>query len=174
MTLAELNSLPPDVAFSEFQKCCGARRWVEKMIRRRPFHSLAELLATAEDFWWNLSEKEWKEAFSHHPRIGDLEALRKKFASAPTSEWSRKEQAGVHEASEEILRQLSEGNRLYEEKFGYIFIVYATGKSAREMAAALGARLSNETAKEITVAAGELSKIMKLRLNKLLGIQEEQ
>ncbi|HWP81338.1 MAG TPA: 2-oxo-4-hydroxy-4-carboxy-5-ureidoimidazoline decarboxylase [Bacteroidota bacterium] len=169
MTLAELNSLPPDVAFGEFQKCCGTRRWVEKMIRRRPFHSIGDLIAAAEELWWNLSEKEWKEAFAHHPRIGDIETLRKKSA---TSDWSEKEQAGVGSASEELLKRLSEGNRLYEEKFGHIFIVYAQGKSAQEMVTILESRLNNEPAKEITIAAGELAKIMKLRFKKLLGIEQ--
>lgn len=164
MTLTELNSLSPEDARAEFAKCCGSQRWAEEMSRRRPFETLESLLAAADEIWWELDANDWKEAFSHHPRIGDLESLRGKFAGTAASA----EQEGVITADESILRQLAEGNRLYEEKFGHTFIVFATGKRADEMLRLLRQRLDNHPAQELLTAAAEQAKITKLRLQQLL------
>lgn len=137
------------------------------MAQRFPFQNKEELLAAAEEVWFKLLPNDWLEAFAHHPKIGDLNSLRAKFAS--TRQWAEGEQASVSTASEEVLRALAEGNAAYERKFGYIFIVCATGKSAEEMLAILQARLPNEHATELFLAAVEQSKITRIRLEKLLG-----
>ena len=98
--------------------------------------------------------------------------LREKFAT--TADWSGNEQASVKQASEEVLQRLADGNEAYYEKFGYIFIVCATGKSAGEMLALLEERLPNDPADEIKIAAGEQEKILEIRLNKLLDEMENE
>lgn len=137
------------------------------MAQRFPFQNQEELFAAAEEIWFKLLPNDWLEAFAHHPKIGDLNSLRAKFAS--TRQWAEGEQARVSTASEEVLRALAEGNAQYENKFGYIFIVCATGKSAEEMLTILQSRLSNEHATELYLAAVEQSKITKIRLEKLLS-----
>jgi 2-oxo-4-hydroxy-4-carboxy-5-ureidoimidazoline decarboxylase len=131
-----------------------------------PADDLVELLEDAEEIWFDSSPEDWKEAFAQHPKIGDLDSLKKKFAS--TAGWASGEQSGVGAASEQTLKALADGNRLYEEKFGYIFIVCATGRSAEEMLGMLQSRLQNKPEEEIKIAADEQNKITKLRLEKLL------
>lgn len=135
------------------------------MIARRPFASRDALLAAAREEWFALSPDDWREAFSHHPKIGDREALRARFPA--THHLSEREQAGVSGASDDVLEALAEGNLAYEQKFGHIFIVCATGRSAEEMLAALRARLVNDVDTEIRIAAGEQAKITALRLEQL-------
>jgi len=167
MTLAQLNSLAPDQARSEFTRCCGSTVWASRMTDSRPFTTVKEVHDTAERIWQALSEHDWKEAFSHHPQIGDLKSLKEKFAA--TANWAGGEQAGVKGAEEDVLHRLAEENRRYESTFGYIFIVCATGKGAGEMLAMLHARLDNNPANEFMIAGTEQAKITKLRLEKLLG-----
>jgi 2-oxo-4-hydroxy-4-carboxy-5-ureidoimidazoline decarboxylase len=131
-----------------------------------PADDMVELLEDAEEQWWLCSEDDWKEAFTHHPRIGDLASLKEKFAG--TAAWASGEQSGALSASDETLKALAEANRLYEEKFGYIFIVCATGKPAEEMLALLKERLNNNPEEEIRIAADEQNKITRLRIEKLL------
>lgn len=166
MTLAELNGLSDREAKTELLRCCGSKRWAGEMSARRPFPSRAGLLAAAGDVWAGLEANEWKRAFAAHPRIGDIKALRKKFAS--TASWAEGEQSGVARTSEKTIKALAECNRLYEARFGYFFIVCATGKSAGEMLRILKARLDNRPADEISIAAEEQRKIMIIRLEKLL------
>jgi len=148
-------------------KCCGSASWVNRLLPFIPADDMIELLEDAEEQWYNCSEDDWKEAFSHHPKIGNVESLAKKFAS--TAQWASGEQSGVSIASKETIEALAEGNRLYEEKFGYIFIVCATGKSAEEMFGMLQSRLENKPEEEIQIAADEQNKITKLRIEKLLN-----
>jgi 2-oxo-4-hydroxy-4-carboxy-5-ureidoimidazoline decarboxylase len=150
----------------ELSKCCGSSAWVNKMLPFIPADDMVELLEDAEEQWWKCTEDDWKEAFAHHPKIGDTGSLAKKFAS--TAQWASGEQSGVSAANKETIEALAEGNRLYEEKFGYIFIVCATGKSAEEMLGLLHARLPNTEEEEIKIAADEQNKITKLRIEKLL------
>lgn len=164
-----LDALPPEQLAAELGHCCGASRFVTELAARRPFGSEAALFAAAAAVEQQLSPADWLEAFSHHPRIGDVAALRLKYASAQSKSWSQAEQAGVAAAEEEVLQALAAGNAAYEERFGYIFIVCATGKSAAEMLALLEARLGNEKAAELPIAAGEQQKITRLRLQKLLA-----
>src|SRR5258705_5794737 len=166
MTLHEFNILPKEQLIEELTKCCGSTAWVKRMLPFIPADDMIELLEDAEEEWNKCSEEDWKEAFSHHPKIGDIESLAKKFAS--TAQWASGEQSAVNVASKETIEALAEGNRLYEEKFGYIFIVCATGRSAEEMLMLLRSRLKNNPEEEILVAADEQNKITKLRIEKLL------
>jgi 2-oxo-4-hydroxy-4-carboxy-5-ureidoimidazoline decarboxylase len=166
MNLTELNQLSPDQRRRELERCCGSMRWNMLMGQRFPFQNKEELFAAAEEVWFKLLPNDWLEAFAHHPKIGDVDSLRAKFAS--TRHWAEGEQAGVSTASEEVLRALAEGNAQYENKFGYIFIVCATGKNAEEMLAILQARLPNDHVTELQIAAGEQNKITRIRLEKLL------
>jgi 2-oxo-4-hydroxy-4-carboxy-5-ureidoimidazoline decarboxylase len=115
-------------------------------------------------------EADWQEAFSHHPKIGDIDTLKEKFAA--TTQWTEGEQASAKEASQQTLQQLAEGNQAYEQRFGYIFIVCATGKSADEMLQLLQQRLYNNPEVEIQIAMEEQLRITRLRLEKLFGITE--
>lgn len=166
MTLHKLNTLPRQQLIEDLTKCCGSSSWVNKMLPFIPADDMIELLEDAEEQWWQCSEEDWKEAFSHHPKIGDVESLTRKFAS--TAQWASGEQSGVNVASKETIEALAESNRLYEVKFGYIFIVCATGKSAQEMLMLLRSRLKNKPEEEILIAADEQNKITKLRIEKLL------
>ncbi|HLG41160.1 MAG TPA: 2-oxo-4-hydroxy-4-carboxy-5-ureidoimidazoline decarboxylase [Chitinophagaceae bacterium] len=166
MTLHELNTLPKQQLKEELAKCCGSSAWVNKMLPFFPADDLVELLEDAEEQWYQCSEEDWKEAFSYHPKIGDSESLKKKFAS--TAQLASGEQSGVNTASQKIIEALADGNKKYEDKFGYIFIVCATGKSADEMLEILQTRLKNDLKDEIETAADEQNKITKLRLEKLL------
>jgi 2-oxo-4-hydroxy-4-carboxy-5-ureidoimidazoline decarboxylase len=145
--------------------CCGSTRWVELMLARRPFGNAAALHDAAAYSWNSVSQDDWKEAFSHHPKIGERNLNQSKFAA--TRHLSEHEQAGVAGASTDVLDQLAEANRAYEARFGYIFIVCASGKTAGEMLALVRARLANEPAEEILIAAGEQAKITARRLDGL-------
>jgi 2-oxo-4-hydroxy-4-carboxy-5-ureidoimidazoline decarboxylase len=144
--------------------CCGSTRWVEQMLARRPFGDMERLLATAREEWFALEKDDWLEAFAHHPKIGDRASLRARFPH--TAHLSATEQSRVAAASDDTLDALAHLNRVYEERFGYIFIVCATGKSADEMLALLRARLSNDAQMELRIAAEEQAKITALRLRR--------
>ena len=165
-TLKELNSLALEAAEVEFLKCCGSSRWAGAMAAARPYSGVDQLIEAADKVWWSLEPADWLEAFHSHPRIGEQKAARQVAEESRT--WSTQEQAGVANSAEETVRSLSELNRAYEEKFGYIFIVCATGKSAEEMLAILRARIENAPNEELKNAAAEQAKITELRLQKLL------
>lgn len=167
MTLEELNALAGRDARIAFERCCGAGAWVTLMTARRPFRTVNHLLGIAHAFWMELGPEDWREAFAHHPRIGDLASLQRRFAA--TADLASREQASVAAASRVVLQALADGNRAYEERFGYIFIVFATGRSAEEMLALLRDRLGNDPETELKVAAKEQWKIMRLRLDTMLG-----
>lgn len=166
MTLHELNILPPPQLKEELAKCCGSSAWIDRMLPFFPAEDLVEVLEDAEEQWFLCSEADWKQAFAQHPRIGDIESLQKKFAS--TAEWAIGEQGGIKTATQQTLQSLAEANKKYEEKFGYIFIVCATGKSANEILTQLETRLQNSPEVEIEIAADEQNKITRLRIEKLL------
>lgn len=167
MTLEEFNTRSEESIYPELERCCGSQQWIVRMIQLRPFESFSSLYSTADDVWRSLSQVDWKEAFSHHPKIGEVDQLRKKFSS--TGAWAADEQRGIHDATDETLRQLADGNLKYEKKFGHIFIVCAAGKNADEMLAILNSRLNNSGAIEIHIAAEEQRKITRLRLEKLFS-----
>lgn len=161
-----LNTLSREAASEALARCCGATRWVQGMLARLPFASHTAMSAAAVEIWAQLGPEDYREAFGHHPEIGsNLEELREKFAK--TADFSAAEQSAARNASEATLRALRDGNQAYRERFGYSFIVCATGKSAQEMLALLQARLKHAPDLELGIAAAEQAKITHLRLEKL-------
>jgi OHCU decarboxylase len=158
MTLAEFNITPRYRAEGELIQVCSSRAWVRAMAGRRPFGDLDRLQRAAREVWWSLDETDWREAFEAHPKIG----------AAPTSAWSAQEQSGVRQSGAGVAMELEVANREYLAKFGYIFIVCASGKSAEEILAMLRSRTSNSAEDEIRIAAEEQAMITRLRLEKLL------
>ena len=168
--IARLNALSMEEAQAELLKCCGSTNWARRMTQQRPFptggDAMRRLLDSADRVWWDLGREDWLEAFSRHPRIGEKAAA--KDASAETRRWSEEEQSGTRSAREQVLAALAKANRAYEQRFGYVFIVCATGKSSEEMLALLQQRLQNDPAAELRMAAEEQRRITHLRLQKLL------
>jgi len=165
--LSLFNDAPePDVR-AELMRCCGSTRWVEGMLALRPFGSEEELLAAAERVWAATGIPDWQEAITHHPRIGDVSRLRERFAA--TADWSAREQEGVAAAGADTLAELAAENDVYAQRFGFTFLVCATGKGASEMLGLLRERLRNGPDEELRIAAGEQAKITRLRLQKALG-----
>ena len=164
--LAWLNSVSADEAAQELLQCCGSKRWAREMADARPYSTFETLLATANDIWWSLDQSDWLEAFRSHPKIGEKKAAGK--VSAQSQQWSGQEQSGVANASEETVSTLADLNNDYEQKFGFIFIICATGKTSDEMLSALRERLQHDPQTELPIAATEQSKITELRLRKLL------
>ncbi len=156
-----LDNLSDAEARAALLRCCGSTRWVEAMLAARPFGALSRLYQHAARSWRALDAKDWHEAFSHHPRIGDAKA-------AAAGGTAAKEQAGAAAAPEAVKQALAEGNKKYEAKFGHIYLVCATGKTGLELLAILEQRLKNEPGTELRVAAREQEKITQLRLEKLL------
>lgn len=175
MNLHELNILPREALKAELFRCCGSDAWVEKMLTIFPVDDLVELLNDAEEKWEECHEADWLQAFTHHPKIGESPLLsggdigvgQQKFAD--TAQWAEGEQAAAASANGEVLQKLADANKDYENKFGFIYIVCATGKSAEEMLAMLEIRLQNNREVEIAIAAEEQLKITQLRLEKLLA-----
>lgn len=166
MTAETLNTLPRDEAEAQLRNCCAAETWVEGMLGGLPYRDQSALISQSRDLWPKLTEQDWLQAFSAHPKIGVIDSLRAKYGS--TRAMASGEQAGARQAPEEILQRLKAGNDAYQEKFGFIFIVCATGKSAGEMLELLESRLTQTRAQEIATAAAEQAKITELRLEKLL------
>ena len=166
MTLNELNVLPRYRAEDELLKCCSSTAWAQWMARRRPFANPDRLLDAAGEIWWRLDPEDWRQAFRAHPQIGQRQSTAHKSTQAQA--WSAQEQSGIGHADPEVTTDLEEANREYLSKFGYIFIVCASGKNAEEMLAILRSRLSNSAEQEIRVAAEEQNKITLLRLQKLM------
>jgi OHCU decarboxylase len=154
-----LNGLTPGACAEALRRCCGSDAWVEAMIAARPFASREALLDRSDRAWRSLASQDWLQAFAAHPRIGERSA----------TGWAAGEQAGARGAPPEVLARLAEANRAYEARFGHIFIVCATGRSAEEMLALLDARLENAPDAELRIAAEEQRKITRLRLEKLLA-----
>lgn len=164
--LDELNQLSSEQARAELLKCCGANEWAKLMTGARPFANHDELAAKADEIWWQLSAEDWLEALRAHPKIGEKKAEATQAAQA--QQWSAQEQSVSQTSTEELKTALATGNRQYEERFGHIFIICATGKSAEEILASLRERVENDSATELRVAAEEQRKITQLRLKKLL------
>lgn len=164
--LEHLNSVTADDAEAEFLKCCGSRNWARRVTTARPFASFDELIASADQIWWALEPGDWLEAFHSHPKIGEKKAAAETTAAA--QKWSEDEQSGIRDSAQQTIVELAELNRAYEEKFGFIFIVCASGKSSDEMLAILRNRLGNTPDEELRNAAAEQAKITRLRLRKLI------
>ena len=164
--LARLNSLPPAVAEAELRKCCGSSEWARRMTMARPFINDEKLASKAEEIWWSLSPSDWLQAFRSHPKIGERRAAQP--AEAGEKRWSEQEQSGMRTASQGKIKELEELNSIYEKRFGYIFVICATGKTPDEMLAALRSRLDHGPEEELRCAAAEQAQITKLRLDKLM------
>ena len=163
--VAAFNRLPADRARAELLSVCASPAWAEQMLAARPYHSVGEVLTLADRAVAGLSEAELDAALAGHPRIGERETA----ATPGGRDWSSGEQAGVAGASDGVLRALTDGNRDYEERFGHVYLVCATGRTADEMLALLHRRLGNDPDTEWTVVRDELAKINRIRLTKLLA-----
>ena len=228
MSLQQLNTAAEPEARQWLLQCCASEIWVSRLLERRPFAGAAQLREAADRAWRGLPEKDYLQAFAGHPKIGDLNSLRDRYAdtsphraprfvaraskrscggahgrkdaegivgathasplfegvrpatasdsTAAAKAWrpmrartlAAGEQSGVEGASHELIEELQRGNRAYQEKFGFIFIVCATGKSAGEMLELLQQRLPNSREIELDNAVREQRKIFLLRLEKLL------
>ncbi len=151
--------------------CCGAERWAEAMVALRPIENVMELSVAADRVWDTMEEADWMAAFACHPRIGERGGIGERkaaHASAKSQAWSRQEQASASEAEDAVVAELAEGNALYEKRFGFTYIVCATGKGADEMLTILNRRLANERAAELREAAEQQRQITQIRLGKWL------
>jgi OHCU decarboxylase len=164
--LSALNAMPAGVANAAFLACCGSRKWADAMTAARPFAAATQLYETADRVWLGLGPDEWRHAFTAHPRIGERRAAREE-GGARAASWSKQEQAAAA-ADATTLRELAEVNRAYEARFGHVFLVCATGRTATELLANAKARMNNDPTTELTVAAEEHRKITRLRLARLL------
>ena len=171
LTVKDLDEMEPDQARGLFAQCCGSSKWVNEMTAKRPFRTFDNVLKAADDAADTMAAQDWLDAFAHHPRIGE------RAGSAPAkgeaAEWSEKEQSGVDSASFDLKAALMNANEEHERKFGYIYIVCATGKSAEEMLEIARKRLGNDAEKELSVSADEQRKITRLRLEKLIERDDE-
>ena len=168
--LARWNALSPEEAATEILSCCGSRAWAAHLAARRPFPDDQTLFTAADDCWQNLPEADWLEAFRSHPRIGEQHAQKK--TTVVSAAWSRSEQSQMSQADDAILLRMREGHRQYEERFGRIFIVCASGKQPSEMLSILERRLINDPAHELQESAAQQQQIMQLRLRKWLAQTE--
>jgi OHCU decarboxylase len=168
--LERFNTLPAKEAAAQLRACCGASRWVEAMLARRPFESVDALLVAADEAWRATGPKDRDEAFAHHPRIGERRPAAS--VSATALAWSAREQGTAAGADAAARAALAEANEAYERRFGRIYIVCAAGRSAEEMLADITVRMRNDPDRERAVAAEEQRKITRLRLESLIGARE--
>lgn len=167
MNLIQLNQLSEIERAKKFEQCCTATKWYTTLAQSAPFKSVETLLQKADTVWASCTENDFLEAYLGHPKIGDIQSLAEKFKAS--KKWAGNEQELVQDASFEIIKKLAKGNRDYEAKFGFIFIVFATGKTAQQMLQLLLERLPNKRSKELLIAAQEQHKITRLRIQKLIA-----
>ncbi|MGH9598461.1 MAG: 2-oxo-4-hydroxy-4-carboxy-5-ureidoimidazoline decarboxylase, partial [Terracidiphilus sp.] len=160
-TLAAWNAADEPAALEAMLACCGARQWAEAMIALRPIAGVQEMSEAADRIWSTMKEADWMEAFACHPRIGERKAT---HATAQSAAWSRQEQSLADAAHEQVLAELAAGNAQYEERYGFTYIVCATGRSADEMLAILKRRLGSDRAAELREAAEQQRQIIQIRL----------
>ena len=165
LTLRKLNTLPAPDAERELLACCGSRAWARQVAAGRPYSDLDALLATSDRVWSRLSPDDWREAFAKHPRIGERAAA---TATASEQRWSQGEQSRAQESPASVLAELAMANAEYEERFGHVFLICATGRSADEILANARSRLQNDPDRELAIAAEEQRRITHIRLRKLL------
>ena len=159
------NQAPVQDALGAMLACCGAQRWAKEMVAMRPIETVIALSEAADRVWAEMSEQDWMEAFACHPRIGERKGTQ---IEGRSSTWSEQEQSSVSRAGSTVLAELERGNAEYEAKFGFTYIVCATGKTAEEMLAILNRRLANERTAELREAAEQQRQIMQIRLGKWL------
>jgi allantoicase len=163
-----LNFLDPAAAREEFQSLCGSQKWVDTISKGAPFTDVQDLDGKLEAAFASLQKDDWLEALRHHPRIGEKKSS--EGAARQAKSWSEQEQSGIAGARPEVMAELAAANRAYEDRFGHIFIVCASGKSNAEVLAMLKQRMSNAPDSELRIAAEEQRKITRLRLEKLLSL----
>lgn len=171
VSVARLDGLPEEDAAELFASCCGSSRWVKEMVARRPFGTRGAVLAVADRVWETMEEADWREAFSHHPRIGEQSGAIPQTSRGEA--WSAGEQAGMESAGESLKREMAAVNREYEERFGYIYVVCAEGRTAEELLAFARLRLANDPSTELLQAYDQQGRIMRLRLEKLFRTREQ-
>jgi allantoicase len=169
--LASLAAMPEAEARALFLSFAGSARFAEALGARRPFASTGSLLAAAAEAWWSLGEADWLEAFAAHPRLGERKAA--PAQGERSAAWSRGEQAALSTIAEDTATQLAAENARYLERFGFIFILCATGREADEVLAALQERIDHDRSTEIELAAREQAKITRLRIAKWLAAAAE-
>lgn len=169
LSLQQFNELSTAEATSHLLTCCTSTYWAQTLEKKRPFADIPALLEHSDDAWAQAQTQEAKllEAFDGHPQIGNVDSLKEKYRN--TQDSAAHEQSGANDANDDVIEALAQGNQDYLDKFGFIFIVFATGKSAQQMLDLLLARLPNDRATELLNAAAEQNKITRLRLQKLLG-----
>lgn len=169
LSLAQFNALSPAEARSQLLTCCTSNNWAHNVAAARPFKDIDDLLTSSDKAWQQAQTQEANllEAFDGHPQIGNVDSLKEKYRN--TQDSAAHEQSGANNADMDVIEALAKGNQEYLAKFGFIFIVFATGKSAQEMLDLLLARLPNDRDTELLNAATEQNKITRLRLQKLLG-----
>ncbi len=163
MTLDEFNSATVESASAQLLTCCGSRHWADTLAANRPYDDPEALIRDAETVWFSLGEEDWLEAFACHPRIGERKA--------PTTDYlahSESEQAAAQQTLDAVAEALVAGNREYEANFGFLYIVFASGRSAPELLAVLQSRLGNGREAELQEAARQQMRITNLRLRKWL------
>ena len=166
MSMVWINAVSATELENFFRQCCSCETWVQRMVSRRPYDSRDAVLRAADENWQQLDEADYMQAFAGHPLIGDVQSLQMNYADA--GGLSAAEQSGVTTAQHETLEALVAANAAYTVRFGFIFIVCATGKRASEMLALLQARLGNTRDEEIHNAKSEQCKITRIRLEQLL------
>ena len=166
MDIEHINCLDKNQATQLFIQCCTSQRWIEKMVDDRPYNDFISLRKSADKAWDQMTEKDYLQAFEGHPKIGNVSSLKAKYTN--TKELASGEQSGASKATDELILALAKNNQAYEEKYGFIFIICATGKSAEEMLNLLCTRLKNDRYRELEIASEEQRKIFHLRLEKLL------
>jgi hydroxyisourate hydrolase len=167
LALSDLNALDDAAALDAFLRCCGSASWAARMAAARPFTDTGSLYGAADVIWWGLAKEDWLEALAAHPRIGSRSDVAAK--SGVERAWAEGEQSGTQHAGDVVLDALAEANAAYEARFGHVYVVCATGKSATEMLELCRARLLNDPETELRIAAEEQRKITHIRLGKLLG-----
>lgn len=160
MNLRHLNNLSQEEAYTQFLKVCGSEKWASQMASLRPFKDIDVMRESASEVWRRMNPSDWMQAFAAHPKIGE----------AANSEWSKQEQSKLGAANAHTTAALKLANETYLKKFGYIFIIFATGKTAEEILSALNLRLLNSPKGELTIACEEQLKIIHLRLEKMVQL----
>lgn len=160
--LAAFNTMRDDEVIEALLACCSSWTWAQHIRDGRPYAEMSELLDAAGDALEAMSEDDLDEALAGHPRIGERTA-------STHSAWSSQEQAGVAGAADQVQAELAAANREYEQRFGHVYLVCASGRSADELLAILRGRLGNDSATERQVMRAELGKINRIRLDRMIG-----
>jgi len=167
VTISQFSALNADDATKQMLRCCGSSKWAAAMVAGRPYQSLDDVQAAAEQAFAALKHADWLEAFSHHPRIGEASLARAEASGSAT--WAGREQSGMAAATEAQRDEFRRLNAEYENRFEHVFLIFASGKSAAEMLAEIRRRLTLPDAQAFRESTLEQAKITQLRLSRLLA-----